>query len=302
MDRRTFTAGLGALGAVSSLGPVAAAVETPIARRIEATGETIPAIGMGTWVTFNVGSSERLRTERLEVVRTLFAHGGTVIDSSPMYGSSEEVAGYCLQRAKVPGRLFAASKVWTPLTFHGRWQMEDSRALWRIERFDLMQVHNLLNWEGHLATLADWKAEGRVRLVGITTSHGRDHETFETVMRSQPIDVVQFTYNILDRATERRLLPLAAERGLGVIINRPFRQGALIDAVKRHPLPDWAGEIGCSSWAQVLLKFIISHPAATCAIPATTRADHMAENMGVARGVLPDLTMCRRMIAHVEAL
>jgi diketogulonate reductase-like aldo/keto reductase len=301
LSRRAFTAGLGALGATAGLGPLAAAA-APIAKRVPATGEALPAIGLGTWITFNVGDSARLRAERLEVVRTFFAGGGAVIDSSPMYGSSEEVVGYCLEAIGTVPRLFSATKVWTPLQWHGRRQMEASRELWGVERFDLMQVHNLLGWEGHLETLAGWKAEGRVRHVGITTSHGRDHDTFETVMRSRPIDFVQFTYNILDRQAEQRLLPLAAERGLGVIINRPFRQGALIDAVERHPLPEWAGEIDCANWPQFLLKFIISHPAVTCAIPATTRADHAAENMGAATGRLPDADMRARMIRYVEGL
>src|SRR5690606_10618841 len=150
-----------------------------IVKRAGATGEALPVIGLGTWITFNVGDSRRLRAARLEVVRTFFAGGGAVIDSSPMYGSSEEVIGHCLGETGIPDRLFAATKVWTPLRFHGRWQMQSSRELWGVERFDLMQVHNLLGWEGHLETLGEWKAQGRVRHVGITTSHGRDHDTFE---------------------------------------------------------------------------------------------------------------------------
>lgn len=165
-----------------------------------------------------------------------------------------------------------------------------------------MQVHNLLNWEGHLPRLFEDKAAGRIRYVGITTSHGRRHDDMAALMASQPIDFVQFSYNILDREAERRLLPLAADRGLAVIVNRPFRTGALFEAFARHPLPDFAGEIDCANWAQVFLKFVVSHPAVTCAIPATSRVDHLAENMGALTGRLPDAAMRARMVRHVESL
>jgi aryl-alcohol dehydrogenase-like predicted oxidoreductase len=184
----------------------------------------------------------------------------------------------------------------------GEQQMKHSQQLWRTERFDLMQVHNMVDWETHLKTLLDWKTEGRVRYIGITTSHGRRHDDMAAVMRSQPFDAVQFTYNIVDREAERRLLPLAADRGLMVVINRPFRRGALFDRFARHPLPDWAVEFDCANWAQFFLKFIISHPAVTVAIPATSRVDHMLENMGALYGRLPDQAMRRRMVAYVEGL
>ena len=198
--------------------------------------------------------------------------------------------------------MFSASKVWTLLRALGVRQMNASRELWGVDRFDLMQIHNMLDWSTHIETLKEWKAQGRIRMIGMTTSHGERHEALAQTMAEQPLDVVQFTYNILDRAAERRLLPLAAERRLAVIINRPFRQGALIDAVKRHKLPDWASEIDCANWAQFLLKFVVSHPAVTCVIPATTRVDHMRENMGALRGRLPDQAMRQRMIRTVEAL
>ncbi|MGI9413316.1 MAG: aldo/keto reductase, partial [Hyphomicrobiales bacterium] len=168
--------------------------------------------------------------------------------------------------------------------------------------FDLMQIHNLVDWETHRDTLTGWKAEGRVRYLGITTSHGRRHDDFAKIMASEPFDFVQFTYNILDREAEKRLLPLAADKGLGVIINRPFQRGGLFDRFARHPLPDWAREFDCTNWAQFFLKFVVSHPAVTCAIPATSRVDHMEENMGAARGRLPDADMRKRMIAHIESL
>lgn len=298
LDRRTLLAAIA--GTAIGSGPAAAA--EPIRHRIASTGERVPAIGMGTWVTFNVGDDSRLQGERLEVLRTFFAMGGTVVDSSPMYGTAEAVVGRCLARLGAPPPLFSATKVWTWLQASGPGQMADSRRLWGVDRFDLMQVHNLLNWDGHLQTLLRDKAEGRLRLIGMTTSHGTRHEEMAAIMARQPIDVVQFTYNIVDREAERRLLPLAAERGLGVIVNRPFRHKELFRMFAHHPLPPWAGEIGCANWAQFFLKFVISHPAVTCAIPATSRVDHMRENMGGLHGTLPDAAMRRRMIDYVESL
>jgi aryl-alcohol dehydrogenase-like predicted oxidoreductase len=271
-------------------------------KTIPTSGESVPAIGMGSWITFNVGADPALRAQRLAVLQTFFDEGGAVIDSSPMYGSSEEVIGYCLARIENKGALFAATKVWTYLQSFGRRQMQASEQLWGTTRFDLMQIHNLLDWEAHLETLLDWKAQGRVRYIGITTSHGRRHEELEKVMASQPVDFVQFTYNILDREAEERLLPLAAERGLAVIVNRPFRRGALFDMFERRALPEWAGEIDCANWAQFFLKFIVSHPAVTCAIPATSRVDHMRQNMGAAHGRLPDAALRARMIGYIESL
>lgn len=303
LSRRSFM-GL-ALSAAASCGArhaLAAAPGPILTRSIPATGEALPVIGMGTWITFNVGADQKLRDQRVEVLRTFFERGGTVVDSSPMYGSSEEVIGYCLERLGRDRPLFSATKVWTWLTMMGEGQMAESRELWGVDRFDLMQVHNLLSWEGHLETLRAEKAAGRVRYIGITTSHGRRHEEFEAIMRAQELDFVQFTYNILDREAEARLLPLAQERGMAVLVNRPFRQGSLIDAVMRHPLPEWASEIGCENWAQFLLKFVVSHPAVTCVIPATSRVDHMTENMGALYGPLPDAALRARMIRYVEEL
>ena len=271
-------------------------------RAIPATGEELPAIGMGSWQTFSVGGNRALRDHRVKVLRAFFELGGGMIDSSPMYSSSEEVIGYCLSRLGETPALFSATKVWTPLQELGVSQMAKSRDFWGTERFDLMQIHNLVNWEGHLETLLKDKEDGRTRYIGITTSHGRKHADFEKVMTTQPLEFVQFTYNILDRWAERRLLPLAAERGLAVIINRPFRRGALFRQFAGRPLPEWAGEIDCATWAQFFLKFIVSHPTVTCAIPATSRVDHMQENMGALRGRLPDREMRLRMIRYVEDL
>lgn len=257
---------------------------------------------MGTWITFNVGSSERLRKARLAVLRTFLESGGGMVDSSPMYGSSEAVLGYGLARINDRGGLFSATKVWTLGKDAGIGQMKESEALWGVERFDLLQIHNLLDWEVHIETLKEWKSDGKVRYIGVTTSHGRRHEELEALIRTLPLDFVQFTYNILDREAERRLLPLAADSGVAVICNRPFRRKELINRFENRPLPEWSGEIQCDNWPQFLLKFIISHPAVTCAIPATTRVDHMRENMGALGGELPDSEMRERMVRYVEAL
>ena len=301
LSRRTV---LGMLGAASALRPRwgGAAPGPMLTKAIPATGEQVPVIGMGTWITFNVGDDEALRDQRAQVVRTFLERGGAVIDSSPMYGTSEEVIGHCLERMGDAGPVFSATKVWTPFKWFGPGQMEESRELWGVERFDLMQIHNLLNWDGHLETLLEGKAAGRIRYVGITTSHGSRHDAFARLMAEQPLDAVQFTYNVLDREAERRLLPLAAERGLAVIVNRPFRQKQLFRLFGHHPLPEWAGEFDCENWAQFLLKFIVSHPAVTCAVPATTRVDHMQENMGALYGRLPDAAMRERMVRYVEDL
>ncbi len=219
-----------------------------------------------------------------------------------MYGSSQDVIGYGLRKLGKPDPLFSADKVWISSGARGPAQIETSRRRWDVPRFDLLQVHNLLSWEEHLATLVRMKAEGHVRYVGITTSEGRRHRDIERIMAREPIDFVQVTYNVLDREVERRILPLARERGIAVIVNRPFREGALIRQVERYPLPAWAAEIGCRSWAQFLLKFIIAHPDVTCAIPATGNVAHVQENMSVARGILPDAAMRARMAEYVEAL
>jgi len=301
-DRRTVLTGLGAATAVG-LAPGRASAQGAIDRRpVPSTGERIPAVGMGTWITFNVGEDEALRRERAAVLQRFFDDGGGIVDSSPMYGSSEAVVGWCLERVSGTDGLFSATKVWTPVFESGPAQMAESRRLWGLRAFDLMQVHNLVDWKAHLKTLKDDRQAGRIRYLGVTTSHGRRHEELERVMREEPLDFVQFTYNILDREAEARLLPLAAERGIAVIVNRPYRRKALIRAFQDKPLPDWAGEAGAANWPQFFLKFIMGHPAVTCAIPATTQVQHMAENMGALHGPLPDQALRRRMIDYVESL
>jgi diketogulonate reductase-like aldo/keto reductase len=287
------------LGRALAQPAVAQAAGAVMTRRIPASGEAIPVVGLGTWITFNVGNDAQAREACAEVVRAFFAAGGRVIDSSPMYGSSQPVIGHALARLGQPAALFSAEKVWIGDVARGAAQMEASRGHWGVKRFDLMQVHNLVAWEDHLPRLMAMKAEGRIRHVGITTSEGRRHGEIERVMRSERIDFVQFSYSPADREVEQRLLPLAAERGIAVLANRPFREGALVRALSRHPVPAYAAELGCDGWAQLVLKFIVSHPAVTCVIPATSRVAHVMQNLGAARGVMPDAALRARIAADV---
>jgi diketogulonate reductase-like aldo/keto reductase len=305
-SRRRALAALAALGAAATLPGVpqaqAPAASVAVPRPIPSSGEALPPVGLGTWITFNVGNDRGLREQCVGVMRAFFDGGGHMIDSSPMYGSSQDVIGAGLERLGHPRALFAADKVWIGSGSRGPGQIEESRRLWRIARFDLLQVHNLLAWQEHLPTLVAMKREGRLRYVGITTSEGRRHREFEQLMREHPLDFAQFSYNALDREAEERLLPIARDRGIAVIVNRPFRQGDLTRALARHPLPAWAAELGCRSWAQVLLKFILAHPAVTCVIPATSSAAHVRENLAAALGPLPEAALRRRIVSEVERL
>lgn len=280
----------------------ATAAGRPATRPIPSTGERLPLVGLGSWVTFNVGADRKLLDESAAVIAAFFDAGGRLIDSSPMYGSAQSTIGYALNKLGRPKPLFSADKVWISNPSRGRSQIEQSRRNWSVPGFDLVQVHNLLSWERHLDTLREMKQAGEVRYIGITTSHGRRHRDVERVLANHPIDFVQVTYNVVDREVEQRILPLAQERGIAVIVNRPFRRRALIEYTRRHALPSWAAEAGADSWAQFLLKFIIAHPAVTCAIPATTRVDHVRENLATATEDLPDPALRKRMAAHVASL
>ena len=295
MKRRTLLQ----WGALTAAGE-AAAQSAPSTRVIPSSGEAIPRVGLGTWITFNVGNDPPARARCTQVLRAFFEAGGRLVDSSPMYGSSQGVVGDGLRSLAAQQRVFSADKVWTGSD--GAAQVEASRGLWQVPRFDLLQVHNLVAWEKQLPLLQKMKDEGRVRYVGITTSEGRRHREFEQIMRNQRLDFVQFTYNLLDRHAEQRLLPVASERGIAVLANRPFEEGALLRRLERFPLPPWAREIECTTWAQFALKFVISHPAVTCAIPATRRVDHVRENMATARGILPDAATRQRMAAYIAGL
>jgi diketogulonate reductase-like aldo/keto reductase len=301
--RRLMKASLSVAGA--SMLPLSAWPEAQPAvrtRPIPASGEAMPIVGLGTWITFNVGNDTTLLNESAAVMAAFFEAGGQMIDSSPMYGSSQDTLGYGLDKLGSPTPVFSADKVWTSSASNGEDQIATSEQRWGVPRFDLLQVHNLVTWEPHLRLLRQMKAAGEVRYIGITTSESRRHAEFENVMRGQPLDFIQVSYNIVNRDIEDRILPLAMEKGIGVIANRPFQQKRLIRQLEGKPLPDWASEIEATSWAQFLLKYVISHPAITCAIPATTRVDHVRENMGCATGILPDPAQRERMAAYVRSL
>ena len=273
-------------------------------KKIPSSKEEIPVIGMGTWRTFNVGSDTVLRDRCAEVLKTFFANGGSMIDNSPMYGSAREVVGYALKKIGIPKNFFSAEKIFTEDGMATRTQTAESAGLWGVKSFDLMQIHNLVAWQEHLATLRKMKEEGVIRYLGITTSHGRRHVDLEKIMKSEPLDFVQLTYNITNREVEERLLPVAAEKGIAIIANRPFDGAELFNLVKSKnaKLPDYAAEIGCTTWAAFFLKFIVSHPAVTCAIPATSKVAHMQENMAARLGTMPDQETRKRMIETITKL
>lgn len=304
LSRRTLLQGMLSLAAAGAVAPLDALGqrEGPLMREVPSIGERLPLVGLGSWITFNVGNDPVLLEECTAVMEAFFAAGGRMIDSSPMYGSSQSTIGHGLERLGARERVYSADKIWTSNPAEGSEQVEASRREWGLPRFDLLQVHNLLAWKENLRTMREMKEAGEIRHIGITTSHGRRHDEFERIMRSEPLDFVQLTYNIVDREAEDRLLPLARDKGIGVIANRPFQQKRLIRRLEDKPLPEWAGEIGAGNWAQFILKFIISHPAVSCAIPATTRVDHVRENMVAARSPLPDEATRKRMADYVQSL
>jgi len=255
---------------------------------IPSTNEQISSIGMGTWITFDVADNESVRQQRSQVLQAFFDNGGQMVDSSPMYGNAEAVLGYCLRQTTRDCALFSASKIWTPITFDGISQMKNSELLWGVQPMDLMYVHNLVNWENHLSQLKEWQQAGRIRYLGVSTSHGRRHDELEKILKTQKLDFVQLSYNYDKRTAQERLIPLAKDYGVAVVVNRPFERGHLVDKYKGSALPGIAVELGCQSWAQFLLLFIVSHPDITVAIPATSRVDHMKENMAVLQIEMPD--------------
>lgn len=268
-------------------------------RPIPSTGALLPVIGLGTWRGFDVGNQPAHLPQRGEVLAALFAAGGSVVDSSPMYGSSEQVTGELLERSGSRARAFVATKVWTSGRQAGIEQMERSMALLRTPHVDLMQVHNLLDWRTHLATLREWKARGRISYLGVTHYTDAAHGELEAVMRAELLDFVQFNYSITDRAAEQRLLPLAAARGIAVLVNLPFGGGLLLRRLRTQPLPAWAADIGCTSWNQLLLKFVLSQPAVTCVIPGTSAPQHMRDNAGAGTGELPGPDFWRPRLAEL---
>jgi len=273
-----------------------------IQRAIPSSGEQLPVMGMGTSRTFDTAGDADSLAKLTEVLQAFFAGQGTVIDSSPMYGNAESRVGDVLRAMTSPPKLFAATKVWTTGREQGIAQMEASAQRMNVQKFDLIAVHNLKDWKTHLDTLKAWKKDGKVRYIGITTSHGRDHDQFLDVMRKEPLDFVQFSYNMEDRVAEQELLPLAQDRGIATMINRPYQRGALFGKTRGHVLPDIATELDCSSWGQFFLKFILGHPAVTCIIPATAKAHHMVDNMQANFGRVPDAAQRAEMLRVFNSL
>jgi diketogulonate reductase-like aldo/keto reductase len=280
----------------------AAMAASIITKPIPRTGESLPVIGLGTWQTFDVGPSESARAPLREVLREFVRLGGRVIDSSPMYGQSERVAGDLAAELTLHSQLFIATKVWTSGRAAGIGQMEESLRRLRTKRMDLMQIHNLVDWRSHLSTLRQWKKEGRIRYIGVTHYTASAYQQLAAVLDSEELDFVQLNYSIAEREAERRLLPLAADRRAAVLVNRPFAQAQLFNKVRGKPVPPWAKEIGCASWAQFFLKFVVSHPSVTCAIPATSKVQHLTDNMQAGMGQLPDAKMRERMARYVSEL
>jgi diketogulonate reductase-like aldo/keto reductase len=268
-------------------------------KAIPSTGEKLPVIGLGTWQTFDVGGDAAARAPLREVLKLL---SGNVVESSPMYGSSESVAGDLIADLGLRPRLFLATKVWTSGRAEGIRQMEESFRRLRVERMDLMQIHNLVDAGTHTRTLKDWKKAGRVRYVGITHYTSSAYPEVERWLKSGDYDFLQINYSLGEREAETRLLPLARELGVAVIVNRPFGEGALFRKVRGKSLPPWAAELGIASWAQYFLKWIVGHPSVTCAIPGTGRPEHMKDNLGAGVGALPDEAARRRMQQHFASL
>ena len=270
-------------------------------RPIPSTGEALPVIGCGTYIGFDAAPGSSDYAQLPGVLETLFAAGGSVLDSSPMYGRAETTTGELLAAAGSRPKAFIATKVWTSGREAGMAQMEQSFARLATSRIDLLQVHNLVDWRTQLATLRLWKEAGRVRYIGITHYTESAYAEVQAVLRVEKLDFLQINYALDDRAAAERVLPLAQERGVAVLVNRPFGGGGLLRRLAGKPLPGWAAEIGCSSWAQVLLKFVLSHPAVTCAIPGTSRPGHMRDNLAAGRGMVPDAAFWRRHLASVGA-
>jgi len=297
-DLLRVTLRVGALALTGGFAMAATLIRKPIPK----AGELLPAVGLGTWQTFDVGAAESARAPLKEVLREFVRLGGSVIDSSPMYGNSESVAGDLAAELGVHKQLFLATKVWTSGRDAGIRQMEESFKRLRARRIDLMQVHNLVDYRTHLATLRAWKEQGKVRYIGVTHYTAGAYDQLARVIAAEEMDFVQLNYSLAEREAEQRLLPLAADRRIAVLVNRPFAEGALFRKARGKPLPPWAKEIGCASWAQFFLKFVISHPAVTCAIPATSKVEHVVDNMLAALAPLPDTKTRERMARYFADL
>ena len=290
------------MAAAAALPAGSGAASHMLRRPIPASDETIPVVGLGTWRVFDVGGSPSERGPLKDVLKSLVELGGRVVDSSPMYGAAESVVGDLASELAITDKLFLATKVWTSGRDAGVAQMEQSVKRLRAQRLDLIQIHNLLDWRTHLRTLREWKAAGRIRYLGVTHYTASAYDELERVLRAEALDFVQVNYSLGEREAERRILPLARDRGVAVLANRPFAEGDLFQRVRSVPVPPWAVEFDCDSWAQFFLKWILAHPAVTCAIPGTSRPQHLVDNLKAAVGKLPDAATRDRMAAHVRAV
>ncbi len=305
ITRRTFVAGLGiAAGSMAfPLAPrIAKAGIKMDKRRIPVSGEELPVIGLGTWQSFDVGDVMEARAPLKDVLHALIDSGGSVVDTSPMYGSSETVLGDLVAEIDARKSLFLASKVWTRGSDEGKAQMETTLARLGVETLDLMQIHNLLDWKTHLKTLRDWKQKGRIRYLGLTHYRSDAYGELARLIKNEQIDFLQVNYSLAEPESARTLLPLAADRGVAVIVNRPFAGGQLFPRVRGRPLPGWSSEFDCATWAQFFLKFILAQPAVTCVIPGTRRPHYMLDNARAGIGRLPDASMQSRMREYLQSL
>ncbi len=282
--------------------PASADAAALIKRPIPASGELLPVAGLGTYQSFDVGRGAAERDPLREVLRLFVEHGGKLVDSSPMYGPSESVVGDLAAQLGLSERLFMATKVWTSGRDAGIAQMEESLRRMKVKRMDLMQIHNLLDWKTHLGTLKQWLDAGRIRYAGVTHYHSGSYDELERAIRTKDFQFVQFNYSIVEREAEQRLLPLARELGVAVIVNRPFAQASLFSRVRGKEVPDWAAEFDCRSWAQFFLKYILANAAVTCVIPATSKPKHLLDNMMAGVGKLPDEATRRKMVAFMDKL
>jgi diketogulonate reductase-like aldo/keto reductase len=298
MKRRGFLL----LGTAFAFGLASAQEKRIMTRKIPSTGEEMPAIGLGTWQVFDAGNDAAARKPLREVLANFHKAGGKMIDSSPMYGSAESVAGDLVAELGLRERLFVATKVWTRGREEGIREMERSFQRLKVQQMDLMQVHNLLDVDVHTKTLLDWKSQNRIRYLGITHYTASAHAEVEQQLKRQKYDFLQINYSLAERESEKRLLPYCAQNGIAVIANRPFAEGRMFGRVKGRPLPPWAAELGIASWAQYFLKWIVGHPAVTCAIPGTGKPEHIADNVAAGFGKLPDEKMRSRMAEYFDSL
>ena len=291
------------LAGMALAGPSLASESKPmLTRKVPSSGEAVPVIGMGSSNTFDAGTAAAELDPLRDVLRALIAGGASVIDTSPMYGRSETVLGDLIAELQLRPRLWLATKVWTRGRKAGAEQIAESMRRLQVEKLELLQIHNLLDWREHLPTLRSLQQEGKVRYSGITHYRADAHAELERVLTEERFDWLQVNYSLAERSAETRLLPFCRDKGIAVMVNRPFADGAMFEKTRGKPLPPWAAEIGCASWAQFFLKFVVSHPAVTCVIPATAKARHMQDNCAAGLAPLPDAGQRARMATYWDGL